>query len=197
MALAAGIRWGLERSIVLAGVVTLAVLLRATFHGGFGWVEVFSWVALAVGTFTAGVGLAFLGDRNRLHAAEHEFLARLTGLLQVEKGVAESLAPAARRAGARLRLRKGDLGLSRCGGRADLRVDGGGRPVRAASARRICRWRAATLSCWIIPKPRFAGIRWKEPERVSAGTGTTGARLAELPRMPERGAARHSACARC
>ena len=69
----------------------LAVLLRATLHGGFGWMEVFSWVALVAGTFTGGVGLSFMGYRNRLHAAEHEFLARLTGLLQVEKGVAESL----------------------------------------------------------------------------------------------------------
>src|SRR6202521_557010 len=82
VALAAGIRWGLERSILLAGGVTLAVLFRAAFHGGFGWVEVLSWVALAAGTFTAGVGLSFLGDSNRRHAAEHEFLARLTGMLQ-------------------------------------------------------------------------------------------------------------------
>jgi signal transduction histidine kinase len=91
IALAAGIRWGLERSIFLAGAVALAVLLRATFHGGFGWVEVFSWVALVVGTFAGGVGLSFLGDRERQHAAEHEFLARLTQTLQVEHGVTESL----------------------------------------------------------------------------------------------------------
>jgi signal transduction histidine kinase len=91
VALAAGIRWGLERSIILAGLVTLAILTRAAFHGGFGWAEVLSWIALAVGTFTAGVGLSFLGDRNRSHAAEHEFLAQLTGTLQVERGVSESL----------------------------------------------------------------------------------------------------------
>src|SRR5580704_8273813 len=82
VALAAGIRWGLERSILLAGVVTLALLIRAAFHNGFGWVEVLSWIALAAGTFTAGVGLSFLGDRSRRHAAEHEFLARLAGTLQ-------------------------------------------------------------------------------------------------------------------
>src|SRR5579863_9946196 len=35
VALAAGIRWGLERSVVLAGVVTLAVLLHEAFQGGF------------------------------------------------------------------------------------------------------------------------------------------------------------------
>ena len=91
VALAAGIRWGLERSILLAGLVTLAILTRSAFHGGFGWVEVLSWIALAIGTFTAGVGLSFLGDANRRHAAQHEFLAQLTGALQVERGIAESL----------------------------------------------------------------------------------------------------------
>src|SRR5579862_5334455 len=91
VALAAGIRWGLERCILLAGAVTLAVLVRATLTGGFGWEAVLSWVALVVGTFTAGVGLSLLGDRNRRHAAEHEFLAQLTGVLQVEQGVGESL----------------------------------------------------------------------------------------------------------
>ena len=91
MALAAGIRWGIERSIILAGAVTLAVLLHEAFQGGFAWVRVFSWVALVVGTFTAGTGLAFLGDRNRRHAVEHEFLARLTAMLKVERGIAESL----------------------------------------------------------------------------------------------------------
>jgi signal transduction histidine kinase len=91
VALAAGIRWGLERSIVLAGGVTLAVLFRVAWRGGFGWMEVLSWVALVVGTFTGGVGLSFMGYRNRLHASEHDFLVGLTALLQVEKGVAESL----------------------------------------------------------------------------------------------------------
>jgi signal transduction histidine kinase len=91
VALAAGIRWGLERAILLAGAATLAVLLRATMRGGFGWEAVLSWVSLTVGTFAAGIGLALLGDRNRRHAAEHEFLARLTGMLNVEKGVSESL----------------------------------------------------------------------------------------------------------
>jgi signal transduction histidine kinase len=91
VALAAGILWGLQRSILLAGGVTLAVLFRATLKGGFGWMEVLSWVALVAGTFTGGVGLSFMGYRNRLHASEQDFLVRLTAMLQVEKGVAESL----------------------------------------------------------------------------------------------------------
>ena len=35
--------------------------------------------------------MSFLGSRQRRHAAEQEFLAHLTGLLEVERGVAESL----------------------------------------------------------------------------------------------------------
>jgi signal transduction histidine kinase len=91
VALAVGIRWGMERAILIGGVVTLAVLLRAALQGGFGWVEVLSWIALVVGTFTGGVGLSFLGDWQRRHAAEHEFLSRLTQTLRVEQGVTESL----------------------------------------------------------------------------------------------------------
>lgn len=91
VALAAGIRWGLRRAVLLSGVVTLALLVRTAWRGPVSWPEILSWVALATGTFAAGVGVAFLGERNRRHAAEHEFLARLSGMLNVEKGVAESL----------------------------------------------------------------------------------------------------------
>jgi signal transduction histidine kinase len=91
VALAAGIRWGFRRSIVLAGGVTLAVLLNAIFRENLEWPVVFSWIPLIAGTLTGGVGLSFLGDQTRRHAVEHEFLAQLTGTLQVERGVPESL----------------------------------------------------------------------------------------------------------
>src|SRR5712692_2815293 len=92
VAFAAGIRWGLRRAVLLAGLVTLALLVRAALLAPpLHWPVILSWVALATGTFAAGAGLAFFGERFRRHAAEHEFLARLTGLLQVEQGMAESL----------------------------------------------------------------------------------------------------------
>jgi signal transduction histidine kinase len=53
--------------------------------------QVVSWLALAGGTFAAAIGVGHLGVRHRRHAGEHEFLTRLSGLLQVELGVAESL----------------------------------------------------------------------------------------------------------
>ena len=91
VAFSAGIHWGLRRSVLLAAGVTLALLARTIYHRPFDWPEMFSWAALAIGTFGAGAGISFLGDRNRRHAAEHEFLARTTGTLQVERGLAESL----------------------------------------------------------------------------------------------------------
>lgn len=90
VAFAAGIRWGLRRAVMLAGVVTLALLVRTAVRQPVHWPAI-SWAALVIGTFAAGAGLGFLGERHRRHAAEHEFLARISGLLQVEQGVAESL----------------------------------------------------------------------------------------------------------
>jgi signal transduction histidine kinase len=91
VALTAGIRWGMRRSVVLAGVVTLALLVRTAMHGPLVWEKMLSWVALSTGTFAAGAGVSFLGSRQRRHAAEQEFLAQLAGLLEVDRGMAESL----------------------------------------------------------------------------------------------------------
>jgi len=91
VALASGIRVGTRRSIVLVGVVTLALLIRTAVNGPLAWEQMLSWIALATGTFAAGAGLAFLGSRQRRHATEQEFLAQLTGQLEVDRGMAESL----------------------------------------------------------------------------------------------------------
>ena len=89
--LAAGIRWGTRRSIYLAAAVTLALLIRTAIKGPLAWEQMLSWIALSTGTFAAGVGMAFLGSRQRRHASEQEFLAQLTGRLEVDRGMAESL----------------------------------------------------------------------------------------------------------
>jgi len=91
VAMVAGIRWGLRRTVILAAVVTLALLVRTALRGSLGWEQMLSWIALSTGTFAAGVGLAFLASRQGRHATEQEFLARLAGMLEVEVGIAESL----------------------------------------------------------------------------------------------------------
>jgi signal transduction histidine kinase len=91
VALAAGIRWGTRRSIFLAGLVTFALLIRTAINGPLAWEQMLSWIALSTGTFAAGVGMSFLGSRQRRHATEQEFLALLTRQLEVDRGMAESL----------------------------------------------------------------------------------------------------------
>src|SRR4029077_12472956 len=46
VALASGIRWGTRRSILLAGVVTLALLIRTGLNGPLAWNQMLSWIAL-------------------------------------------------------------------------------------------------------------------------------------------------------
>src|SRR5260370_41025253 len=84
VALAVGIRWRMLSSVILAGVVTFALLVRTALHGPLAWENVLSWIALSTGTFGAGVGVSFLGNRQRRHVAEQEFLTQLTGLLYVD-----------------------------------------------------------------------------------------------------------------
>jgi len=91
VALAVGIRWRMRSSVILAGVVTFALLVRTALHGPLAWENVLSWIALSTGTFGAGVGVSFLGSRQRRHVAEQEFLTQLAGLLDVDRGMAESL----------------------------------------------------------------------------------------------------------
>jgi signal transduction histidine kinase len=91
VALAVGIRWRMRSSVIFAGVVTFALLVRTALHGPLAWENVLSWIALSTGTFGAGVGVSFLGSRQRRHVAEQEFLGQLALLLEVDRGMAESL----------------------------------------------------------------------------------------------------------
>src|SRR6266513_945623 len=65
---AAGIRWGLELTLPLAGALSLILVLLTAVKGDIHWMRVVSWLGLTTGTFAGGAGLAFLGDRNRRFA---------------------------------------------------------------------------------------------------------------------------------
>ncbi|HEV8385178.1 MAG TPA: sensor histidine kinase [Candidatus Acidoferrales bacterium] len=91
VAFAAGVRWDMRRVIILAGVVTFALLVRTVLRQPMRWPEMISWLGLMAGTFISGTGLGYLGSTQRRHAAEHHFLARLSDMLKVEQGVAESI----------------------------------------------------------------------------------------------------------
>ena len=87
----AGTRWGIDPTLPVAGVLALLMVGLTAVHGEIQWMRILSWVGLTGGTFAAGAGLAFLGDRSRLFAAENEFLASISTTMQVDQGLAESL----------------------------------------------------------------------------------------------------------
>src|SRR5262249_54002953 len=84
-------RWGIDPTLPVAGVLALLMVALTAAHGEIQWMRILSWVGLTGGTFAAGAGLAFLGDRSRLFAAENEFLASISTTMQVDQGLAESL----------------------------------------------------------------------------------------------------------
>ncbi len=88
---AAGIRWGLDATLPLAGALSLLLVLLTAGKGEIHWMRVVAWLGLTTGTFTGGAGLAFLGDRNRRFAAQIEFFSRISATMQVDQGLAESL----------------------------------------------------------------------------------------------------------
>ena len=49
------------------------------------------WIGIAVGTYLAGLCVAWLGMRERAVASEDHFIERLLGMVRVEKGLAESV----------------------------------------------------------------------------------------------------------
>src|SRR5260370_876054 len=88
---AAGIRWGLELTLPLAGALSLILVLLTAVKGEIHWMRVVSWLGLTTGTFAGGAGLAFLGDRNRRFASQIEIFSRISATMQVDQGLAESL----------------------------------------------------------------------------------------------------------
>ena len=183
VALASGIRWGTRRSVMLAGIVTLALLVRTALMGPLAWEQMVSWIALSTGTFAAGAGMSFLGSRQRRHATEQEFLAQLTGQLEVGRGMAESL-----------RLVLGELVRAFECEEAIL-------AVRDTDLERIFVWRYRTgddsrLTPENLPMNRSDGflldqpdanVCWNQLEGAGDGFGwdrKEGRRLKDLPRLP-------------
>src|SRR5207249_4083612 len=88
---AAGIRWGFDLTLPLAGALSLTLALLTAVKGEIHWIRVVAWLGLTAATFAGGAGLAFLGDRNKRFASQIEFFSRINATMQVDQGLAESL----------------------------------------------------------------------------------------------------------
>jgi signal transduction histidine kinase len=87
---AAGMIWDERRALIIAGAATLAVMVKAFLDVDIGPRAV-AWLPLSGITFISGAATTALASYQRRQAAEHDFLARLSSMLQVDLGLGESL----------------------------------------------------------------------------------------------------------
>ncbi len=77
--------------LALVGVATVGIIARVAVEQPFRWQSVWHWVAIGSGTLVSGLCMGFLGAREREHLARQEFLEKVTGLLQFDRGLTESV----------------------------------------------------------------------------------------------------------
>src|SRR6202034_2978908 len=77
--------------LALVGVATVGIIARVAIEQPFRWQSVWHWVAIGSGTLVSGLCMGFLGAREREHLARQEFLEKVTGLLQFNSGLTESI----------------------------------------------------------------------------------------------------------
>lgn len=77
--------------LALVGVATAGIIGRVAVEQSFRWQSVWHWVAIGAGTLISGLCMGFLGAREREHLARQEFLEKVTGVLQFDRGLTESI----------------------------------------------------------------------------------------------------------
>ena len=77
--------------LALVGVATVGIIARVAFEQPFQWGSIWHWIAIGSGTLVSGLCMGFLGAREREHLARQEFLEKITGLLQFDHGLTESI----------------------------------------------------------------------------------------------------------
>jgi signal transduction histidine kinase len=180
---AVGVSWGGERAYGIVGLLTLATLLWSLFRNYGSMADVWRAAEVACGTLVSGLGMAYLGDRNRQQAAESHFFAGLAAQLRVEAGVAESL---------RGLLNELTVGFD---------CERGILVHRDADLERIFMWRCergsdkhlvpeslplTATDGFLLDMPN-ASVLWNDLENTPEGYSSdrfTGAPLAETPRIP-------------
>ncbi len=83
---------GNPRAVVaFVAAASAAITLRMALADPFHWQGVWRWFAIGMGTLVSGLGVGLLGAREREHFARHQFLERITGHLQFDRGLTESV----------------------------------------------------------------------------------------------------------
>ena len=83
---------GNERAMLaLVALATVGIIVRVAAEESFrlqGW---WHWTAIGLGTLVSGLGMGFLGAREREHLARQQFLEKITSALRYDRGLTESI----------------------------------------------------------------------------------------------------------
>ena len=77
--------------LVFVSVAAVGLILRFAASDSFGWHGVGHWLSIGLGTAISGLGMGFLGAREREHLERRQFLEKMTRLLQFDRGLTESV----------------------------------------------------------------------------------------------------------
>jgi signal transduction histidine kinase len=75
----------------LVGVATAGALVRVGYGQAIRWQSVWHWVVIAIGMLVSGLGMGFLGAREREHLQRQQFLEKITGCLDFDRGLTDSI----------------------------------------------------------------------------------------------------------
>jgi signal transduction histidine kinase len=75
----------------LVCVATVGIIIRIAATESFAMGSVWHWLAIGLATLISGLGMGFLGARERQHLERQQFLERLSQLLQFDRGLTESV----------------------------------------------------------------------------------------------------------
>ena len=88
-ALAADGHTSLMLGLVVAG--TGAIIFRSILRESAAAAGFMHWFVIGLGIFISGLGIGYLGAREREHLERQRFLERIMGVLKFERGLAESI----------------------------------------------------------------------------------------------------------
>jgi signal transduction histidine kinase len=75
----------------LVFAATAGSIVRVAFGYPFRWQSIWHWLAIGLGTLASGLGMGFLGAREREYLSRQQLLDKITGHLQFDRGLTESI----------------------------------------------------------------------------------------------------------
>ncbi len=77
--------------LALVAVATAGIIFRVALMELSGWHGAWHWLTIGLGTVISGLGMGFLGAREREHLERQQFLEKVSRLLQFDRGLTESV----------------------------------------------------------------------------------------------------------